>query len=90
MATQLMLQFTSLVPVDPAEDSRIVLWCTAVRNAIRPVLGETVLAGGGLQAGSAHLYTHDHIRFSVLSVVAPQRVQLLLHAAFACKKGESE
>lgn len=87
MATQLVLQLAALVPIDPAEDFRIVARRTAERDAMRPVFGEAVLPRGGLQAGWAEADTHRDVRLVVLRVVAPQCGQRFLHAAFACLVG---
>jgi len=84
MAAELVLQLPALVAVDPAEDPRIVLRCATVGDPMGPVLRESVLPGGGLQAGGAHLQAHDHVRLGVLGVVPPQRIQLFLHTTLTC------
>jgi len=84
MAAQLVLQLPALVAIDPAEDPWIVLRCAAVGDPVGPVLRESMLPGGGLQARGTDLQSHDHIRFRVLGVVAPQGVQLLLHTTLTC------
>lgn len=85
MAAQLVLQLAALVPVDPAEHLRVVARRTAERDAMRPVLGQAVLARCRLQPGRADLNAHRDVRLGVLRVVAPQRRQRLLHAALACQ-----
>lgn len=86
MTTELMLQLSTLMPVDPAEDPRVVLWCRTVRYPMGPVLRETVLPSGGLQPGRAQAQLHQHVRFAVLSIVPPERGQRLLHTTFTCKE----
>lgn len=85
MAAELVLQLATLVPVDPAEHPRIVLWRAAVGDPVRPVLGQSVLPGRGFQAGRAQAQLHHDVRFAVLGVVAPQCGQRFLHASVTCK-----
>lgn len=83
VASQLVLEFAALVPVDPAEHLRIVARRTAERDAMRPVLGQAVLPRGRLQAGRTQADAHRDVRLVVLRVVAPQRGERFFHAAFA-------
>lgn len=82
MAAQLVLQFASLVPVDPAEHLRIVARRRAERDAMRPVFGQAVLACGCLQAGRTDADAHRDVRLAVLRVVAPEGGERFLHATF--------
>lgn len=85
MTPQFVFQFATLVSVDPAEHLWIVFRRTAVRNAMRPVFGQSVLARRRLQSGRADLHSHRDVRLIVLGVVAPQCSQWLFHAAIPWK-----
>lgn len=85
MAAELVFQLSTLVPVDPAEDPWVVLWCRTVGYPVGPVLREAVLPGGGFQSRRAQTQLHQHVRFAVLGVVPPQRGQRFFHATFTCK-----
>lgn len=71
--------------IDPTEYTRIVLWCTALRNAMRPIFGEAMLACRCFQSGRTNANTHHDIRFIVLGVVTPERGQWFLHTIVTWK-----
>lgn len=52
-------------------------------DTIRPVFGETMLAGGGFQSGRTNENAHHDVWFVVLCVVAPEGGQWFFYAAFA-------
>lgn len=78
------------MPVDPAEDPRVVLWRRAVRYSMGPVFREAMLPGGSFQPGRAQAQLHQHVRFAVLSVVPPERGQWLFHTTFTCNETKNE
>lgn len=81
---QFVLQLAPLVPVDPAEHFRIVFRRTAVRDAMRPVLGQAVLTCGRLQSGRTNFDAHRDVWLVVLRVVSPKCSQWLFNATVTC------
>lgn len=61
VATQLVSKAAALVSVHPTEQTGKLLGGGAGGEAMRPVLREAVVFGGGLEAAAAHGELHAHI-----------------------------
>lgn len=84
MATQFMLQFATFVPIDPAENSGIIFWWTAIRDAIGPIFGQSMLSRSRLQSWRTHEYSHRNIGLIDLCVISPKCGQGLFNAIVTC------
>ncbi len=80
-----VLVCVSVLPVDPAKDLGVVGIGGAVGDSVGPILGEAVLLGNGLEALGANGDLHGDVGLVGAGVVAPQRGQRLVGAAFTCR-----
>ena len=71
------------LPINPAEDFRVVGVRDAEGDPMRPVLGEAVLLGHGLEALRRDGQLHQDVGLVRARVVAPQRRERFVNAAFA-------
>ena len=74
------------LPVNPAENFRIIGICVAEGDSIGPVLRQAVLLGHGLKSGGADGDLHQDVRLLGARVVLPQGRQRLVRTAVTCKK----
>lgn len=82
MTPELVLELLALVPVDPAEEARVMRGAGAVGDAVGPVLREAVLLREALQAGVGHRELHHDVRLRGLLIVSPQCSERFLDATF--------